>query len=323
MNHTISKQWLQYAANQISQNQITLAEAANQAHYETQIGIFIKPTSVSALKYQFSINNISYVSYSGRREAEVPKEFENIILTYQRYLNCGEKVTYYTLLLHYPNIKFNYVRKIFEKYKLYKFRLVQNTEKPRCRYEAIYVNQIWHADIHYFQKAGMPDLMYLYCIIDDRSRFIVGYDLLPKKTQNACKEVLNRAIQTYGPPCIMWTDNGGENKGQNMLQFLKENRIYPAFIKPGNPQQNGKIERFWQKLEDNTTCPNDIHQFIYQYNNIRASMALKCDNKCLRPCDVFFDPNMRWKRGYEWKWVVDGKETDFPYDPQKKIEYFD
>ncbi|KAK8891081.1 hypothetical protein M9Y10_028286 [Tritrichomonas musculus] len=150
MNYTISKQWLQYAANQISQNQITLAEAANQAHYETQIGIFIKPISVSALKYQFSINNISYVSYSGRREAEVPKEFENIILTYQRYLNCGEKVTYYTLLLHYPNIKFNYVRKIFEKYKLYKFRLVQNTEKPRCRYEAIYVNQIWHADIHYF-----------------------------------------------------------------------------------------------------------------------------------------------------------------------------
>lgn len=82
-----------------------------------------------------------------------------------------------------------------------------------------------------------------------------------------------------------------------MLGFLKKNRIYPAFIKPGKPQQNGKIERFWQKLEDNTNCLDDHHQFFYQYNNIRACTALKCDNKCLRPRNIFFDPRLRWERG--------------------------
>lgn len=322
MNLNIDIQWLKYAANLITQNQLTLEEAANQAHFTTNLGPYIKPISVSCLKYQFSLHNIFYISHPGRRDAAVPDEFEKIILYYQKLLNCGEKVTYYTILLQQPTIKFNYVRKIFEKYNLYKYRS-QNIEKKRCRYEAKYVSQIWHADIHYFQKAGMPNPLYLYCIIDDRSRFIVGYGLLANKTQNECIKILKNAIQTYGAPCIMWTDNGGENKGQIMLDFLKENRIYPAFITPGNPQQNGKIERFWQKLEDCTQCPSDIDKFIYQYNHIRASMALKCGNICLRPRDVFYNANLHWVRGYEWKWIVDGEEMNFPYDQERKSIYYD
>ena len=107
MNYTVSKQWLLYntAANKISQNQITLEEAANQAHYETQLDMIIRP---------ISINNISYFSYSRRREIEVPKEFENIIQIYSKFLNCRKKVTYFTCLLYYPNNKFNYVKKIFK-----------------------------------------------------------------------------------------------------------------------------------------------------------------------------------------------------------------
>ena len=81
--------------------------------------MIIKPISVSSFGYQFSINYIIFF-FLGRIEAYIPKEFEKSILTYQKYLNCRCKVTYYTILLYYPNIKFNYVRKLFEKYKLYK-----------------------------------------------------------------------------------------------------------------------------------------------------------------------------------------------------------
>ena len=63
----------------------------------------------------------------------------------------------------------------------------------------------------------------------------------------------NQSIWFLNPlgPIIMWTDNGGENNGIKMLRFLQTNRIYPHFIFPRNPQQNGKIESFWKKIDKN------------------------------------------------------------------------
>ena len=113
----------------------------------------------------------------------------------------------HVLLFIYPSITFTHVRKTFQKYKLYKYKLHQQKEKPRCRYEAKYINQIWHADIHYFQIPCMDHMMYLYRIIDDRSRFIIHYDLLSEKTAKTCVEVLKEAIQRYRPPYMMWTEN--------------------------------------------------------------------------------------------------------------------
>lgn len=323
MAYKININWLYYIAEQISLNNVTLAEAANQAHFDSCFGTYIDHISPSCLRSHFAAHGIVYTANNGRKKEDVPIELEYAIRSLVQNLNCGEKVAFYTLLFTYPSITFTHVRKTFQKYKLYKYKLPQQKEKPRCRYEAKYVNQIWHADIHYFQKPGMDHVMYLYCIIDDRSRFVIHYDLLSEKTAKACAKVLKEAIQRYGPPCMMWTDNGGENKGQFMLNFLKENKIYPVFTMPGNPQQNGKIERFWQKLEDNTRCKEDIPNYIYQYNMIRASMALRCGTRYLRPMDVFYNTDLQWKRGYEWKWFVDGKEMIFPYDAERKAFYFD
>ena len=58
--------------------------------------------------------------------------------------------------------------------------------------------------------------------------------------------------------------------------------------------------------------------FINLSTNItiyRASITLKCDNKCLRPSNVFIDPKIRWEGEYEWKWVVNEKDTNFLHDP--------
>lgn len=323
MNININIQWLQKIAEQITNKETTIAEAANKALFDSPMGVYLNPISPSCLRNYFSKYNIKYSTYKGRKKFEIPQDIENVILSYQKNLNSGEKVTFYSIIHHIPYITFTQVRATFEKHSLYKYRSPHKQEKTRCRYEAKWVNQIWHADIHYFQKPGMQSMMYLYCLMDDRSRFIVGHGLMPSKTQDACIYVLNIAIQTYGAPCMMWTDNGGENKGQVMLNFLKEKRIYPVFTEPGNPEQNGKIERFWKNLEKCTTCPDDIPNYIIKYNTIRANMALCCDKIYLRPKDIFYDHKYRWKRGYEWKWIVDGKEIDFPYEKDKKIIYYD
>lgn len=44
------------------------------------------------------------------------EEIENIILYFHSYLNSGEKVTFYSIILEYPNIPFNAVRQTFEIY---------------------------------------------------------------------------------------------------------------------------------------------------------------------------------------------------------------
>ena len=323
MQSNINVNWLHHIAEQISLNNVTVAEAAAQAQFDSPYGRIIRQISTSSLRSHFATHGISYNTSKGRKKEEVPKDIEKKIFDIQIYLQCGEKVAFYTLLFDNPEITFTHVRKTFEKYKLYKYRSQKKKEKQRCRYEAKYVSQIWHADIHYFQKVGMPEMMYLYCIIDDKSRYIIYAELLPRKTAELCAQVLKKAIDIYGPPCMIWTDNGGENNGQIMRDFLKQYRIYPVFTEPGNPEQNGKIERFWEKLEENTYSPSDIFDYIYKYNMVRAHMSLQCGKRYLRPKDVFFDKELHWKRGYEWKWFVDGKEQDFPIDKKKKSIYFD
>ena len=123
----------------------------------------------------------------------------------------------------------------------------------------------------------------------------------------------------------MWTDNGGENTADKMMGFLKTNRIYPVFITPGNPQQNGKIEAFWPKLDDFISDESEIANYIYVYNNLKAHTCLeKGTNGCFkRPVDVFFDESLQWKREYPWKWYVNGKEVDFKINEERKKEYYD
>lgn len=319
----INLYWLQTAANEITNGNLTVTNAAKNAQFILNGITFSHEISPATLRKLFTANNITYKAKPGREEIKITEQIENLIINYQLNLKSGEKVTYYTLILDYPQVPFIAVRKTFIKFNLYKYKNPQKKEKPRCRYEAKFVNQIWHADIHYFQKPGMPNVKYLYAIMDDKSRFIVGWQLLTRKKAEDCVKVLKSAINTFGPPSILWTDNGGENTGQFMLNFLKINKIYPVTTEPYNPQQNGKIERFWQKLEDWTITEEDVEKYIYQYNNCRASMALKNGNYYLRPRDVFFNLNLRWHRDYEWKWFIDGNESFFPFDAFKKSFYYD
>lgn len=55
----------------------------------------------------------------------------------------------------------------------------------------------------------------------------------------------------------MWSDNGRKNKGKVLDKLLLKEKIYPVFIEPGNPQQKGKIERFWLNINH---CTNDVSE---------------------------------------------------------------
>ena len=144
--------------------------------------------------------------------------------------------------------------------------VVKKPEKPkeqtiRCRYTALLVNGIWHADIHF-----TPNKEPIYAVIDDKSRFCIGGAFVPDKTAITCATFLLNWIGQRGPVGCLWTDNGGENTGKDMVQSLQQLGIAQVRTEPYNPQQNGKIERFWQLLERNVHTPSELSSFVEHYN---------------------------------------------------------
>lgn len=145
------------------------------------------------------------------------------------------------------------------------------------RFSATEINYIWHTDIHYLTKKPpfLNETTYIVAFLDDCSRKILHYKIGSEKTQNFVIEALNECIQySRSKPYILTTDNGGEFTGNDIENFLVQNQINHWKTKPYTPQQNGKIERFWRRIEQLENY-NDIPHLIFIYNT-------KLENKSLR-----------------------------------------
>ena len=62
--------------------------------------------------------------------------------------------------------------------------------------------------------------------------------------------VIEAAIQRYGAPAHLRSDNGSEFIAYAIQDWLKERQIKTLYIKPGSPWENGHIESFHDKLRD-------------------------------------------------------------------------
>ncbi len=60
--------------------------------------------------------------------------------------------------------------------------------------------------------------------------------------------VIEAAIQRYGAPQHLRSDNGAEFIAYAIQDWLKERQIKTLYIKPGSPWENGHIESFHDKL---------------------------------------------------------------------------
>jgi transposase InsO family protein len=62
--------------------------------------------------------------------------------------------------------------------------------------------------------------------------------------------VIEAAIERYGAPQHLRSDNGPEFIAYAIQDWLKERQIKTLYIKPGSPWENGHIESFHDKLRD-------------------------------------------------------------------------
>jgi transposase InsO family protein len=119
------------------------------------------------------------------------------------------------------------------------------------RFERTLPNAMWQIDIFTFQLKRLYRV-YLIGIIDDHSRFIVGWGLYRQQTAEAVLEVLKGAIGQWGAPREILSDNARQFvawRGETRFQrVLKQQGIQHVRSAPHHPMTLGKIERFWQTI---------------------------------------------------------------------------
>jgi len=165
------------------------------------------------------------------------------------------------------------------------------------RFERSLPNALWQIDIFTFQMKRFYKV-YLVGIIDDHSRYLVGWGLFRQQTAAAVLEVVKGALGQWGAPREILSDNGRQFvawRGKTRFQkVLKQQGIGHVRSAPHHPMTLGKIERFWQTiwheyLEEAVfasfadACQRLDH-WVQYYNHQRPHQGI--DGAC--PADRFY-----------------------------------
>jgi len=121
------------------------------------------------------------------------------------------------------------------------------------RFQKEHRNQLWMSDIKY--AAYVPDAKgrkkqaYLVAWIDDATRFLVSAKFYLEQTVNSIEDSLRIAIQKYGVPEKVFTDNGKQYKSKWLSQACAKLGIRLLSSRPYHPEGKGKIEIFNKTVE--------------------------------------------------------------------------
>jgi len=154
------------------------------------------------------------------------------------------------------------------------------------RYERTHSMTLWHMDWKQLHTGE-----WILTIMDDASRYIVGYGVFQEATTPNTLQVLKKAIQNYGKPDEILTDRGtqfyaseGERKEKGVSQFeqeLADREIKHILCRVNHPQTNGKLERFYGVLEDKMIHRAQIAtipEYVHWHNQIKPHMSLDWEN---------------------------------------------
>jgi len=136
-------------------------------------------------------------------------------------------------------------------------------------------NQVWCTDITYIpMRRGF---LYLTAIMDVYSRKILAWGISNTLEAAWCLRVLEEAIDRYGCPEIINSDQGSEYTSNAWTSFLEKKDIKISMDGKGRATDNAWIERFWRTIKKNylylnpaetgTEFYQQVEHYITYYNN--------------------------------------------------------
>jgi putative transposase len=127
-------------------------------------------------------------------------------------------------------------------------------EREIRRYEAEYVNGLWHWDCHHGSRKvltarGEWATPILFGVLDDRSRLACHLQWYLAETAEVIAHGLSQAFQKRGLPRAALSDNGAAMTAAEISEGLTRLGVLHHTTLPYSPYQNAKQEAFWGPVE--------------------------------------------------------------------------
>lgn len=149
-------------------------------------------------------------------------------------------------------------------------------------------NHVWAIDHKGWFRLGDGGRCEPVTLEDSYSRFLLALSTGEGTSAAQTRPVLERAFHDYGLPEVIRSDNGAPFAATGVTGLTKLSAwwiklgVHPERIKPGRPQENGRLERFHATLEEaiKPASPNRAAQqrrfdaFRRDYNEERPHQAL-------------------------------------------------
>jgi transposase InsO family protein len=166
------------------------------------------------------------------------------------------------------------------------YELVHRGSRPQgpepVRFEAPRPNALWQMDFAEMRIVG--EKLHLLVVVDDFSRYCVGYALADEPSAEVTIEVLSRAFARHGKPEAIRTDRGGAFKAGELERMLEAELIDHIVGRSYHPQGGGKVEsligtvrrELWDVVVfvDRAAAERQLAGFVVHYNERRAHMGI-------------------------------------------------
>ncbi len=153
-------------------------------------------------------------------------------------------------------------------------------------------NEVWALDITYIPMAR--GFVYFVGVMDWATRKILSWRLSNTLTADFCVEALEEAINRYGAPEIVNTDQGSQFTSADFVSCVHRHKIALSMDGKGAWKDNVFIERFWRTLkyeevylrayESVSAARESIRKYLAFYNARRPHTA----NDDLTPDAAYF-----------------------------------
>lgn len=152
-------------------------------------------------------------------------------------------------------------------------------------------NQVWAIDITYIPMR--KGFMYLTAVIDLYSRFVVSWGVSNSLTSEASLKVIKEAVEEYGCPEIINSDQGSQFTCQEWINFWQDKQVKISMDGKGRAIDNIFIERLWRTVKynhvylwpasDGLELYQGLQEYLRYYNYERSHQGINRK----KPYDLF------------------------------------
>ncbi len=135
---------------------------------------------------------------------------------------------------------------VYRLFSLHKTRTLKKQEDLR-KFEVELSNDLWQSDCLHGPRVlynGKRVKSYLFVIIDDYSRLIVGSKFYLSESAESFLDCFWTALRTRGLPRILYCDNGSSFRSHRLQIGCASLQIALRYARPYRPVGKGKVERF-------------------------------------------------------------------------------